>query len=195
MFDRSCRTRQDLTEGGIREPGLLEWPGMITRNVHTLYPAGTFDLKPTVLDILGITPPADWPLDGTSLVPLIKGRAVERSKPMGWVWGMVYGNRNRTGVCGTWQQERTVMNAVPASLLRNDAGMNSSNDTDMQWRWEHTADELRQLRLVGEDTSATNHPNQQVWMEGNRYKLFGCNNYDSGPMTYYLYDLVADPYE
>ena len=32
-------------------------------------------------------------------------------------------------------------------------------------------------------------------MEGNRYKLFGCNNYDGGPMTYFLYDLVADPYE
>ena len=89
---------QDLTEGGIREPGLLEWPGMIKRNVHTLYPAGTVDLKPTVLDILGITPPAGWPLDGTSLLPLIEGRATERAKPMGWVWGMVYGNRNRTGV-------------------------------------------------------------------------------------------------
>ena len=31
--------------------------GMITKNVHTLYPAATFDLKPTVLEILGIKPP------------------------------------------------------------------------------------------------------------------------------------------
>ena len=40
--------KRDLTEGGIREPGLLEWPGMIKKNLHTLYPAATFDYKPTV---------------------------------------------------------------------------------------------------------------------------------------------------
>lgn len=175
---------------------------MITRNVHTLYPAATFDLKPTILDILGITPPTDWPLDGTSLLPLIKGQdqAMERNKPMGWVWGMVYGNRNRTGVCGTWDQERAVMNAIPARLLQSDIGLNSSNESDVRWRWEQTAEDLRQLRWADtlsdtENSGATNHPNQQVWMEGNRYKLFGCNNYDNGPMTYFLYDLVDDPYE
>jgi hypothetical protein len=37
-------------------------------------------------------------------------------------------------------------------------------------------------------------PNQQVWME-QRYKLFGCNSYDGGPMTYFLYDLSEDEYE
>ena len=35
----------------------------------------------------------------------------------------------------------------------------------------------------------------QVWSEGNQYKLFGCNNYDRGPMQYFLYDLLADPNE
>jgi hypothetical protein len=30
---------------------------MITKNMHTFYPAATFDLKPTVLEILGIKPP------------------------------------------------------------------------------------------------------------------------------------------
>lgn len=59
-----------------------------------------------ILEILGITPPNGWPLDGASLLPLIKGEVTERQKPMGWVWGMVYGNSNRTGVCGTWEAER-----------------------------------------------------------------------------------------
>eukprot|EP01043_Picozoa_sp_COSAG02_P023414 COSAG02_NODE_1250_length_13626_cov_72.701929_7_plen_87_part_00 len=86
------------------------------------------------------------------------------------------------------------MNTVPASLLRSDVGLNSSNGTDLQWRWEHTAADLRQLRRAGGNAESSN-PNQQVWMEGNRYKLFGCNNYDTGPMTYFLYDLVEDPYE
>jgi hypothetical protein len=79
-------------------------------------------------------------------------------------------------------------------------------------RWELTAAELRELRalaqqgapehddrapaagggaaaeearavysssLGGADTDA----NQQVWVEGNRYKLFGCNNYDRSETT------------
>jgi arylsulfatase A-like enzyme len=36
--------KRDLTEGGIREPGLIDWPGVIRRNVRTLYPAATFDI-------------------------------------------------------------------------------------------------------------------------------------------------------
>ena len=65
--------KRDLTEGGIREPGLLEWPRMIKKNLVTDFPAATFDYKPTVLEILGVEAPTGWPLDGTSLVPLIKG--------------------------------------------------------------------------------------------------------------------------
>lgn len=89
---------------------------MIKRNVHTLYPAGTFDLKPTVLDILGITPPAGWPLDGTSLLPLINGQAMERAKPMGWVWGMVYGNGNRTGVLIPAQLKESLLLAIQLAI-------------------------------------------------------------------------------
>ena len=48
-------------EGGIREPGLLEWPRMIKRDMHTMtYPSGTVDIKPTVMDIIGVVPPPDW---------------------------------------------------------------------------------------------------------------------------------------
>ena len=79
---------------------------MIKKNLHTTtYPSGTVDIKPTVMDIIGVTPPADWPLDGASLLPLITGQTTTRSKPLGWVWGMVYGNRNSTGVCGAWLAE------------------------------------------------------------------------------------------
>ena len=54
------------------------------------------------------------------------------------------------------------MNAVPASRLRADAGLNGSNDTDIRMRWEHTAEDLRQLRRSDGGNGATNHPNQQV---------------------------------
>lgn len=108
-----------------------------------------------------------------------------RAAPMGWVWGMVYGNRNRTGVCGTWLNERAQLAKTPASRLRADG----------------PADEIEAWEPLGEDAVAAGlagvpdgNPNQQVWME-QQYKLFGCNNYDGGEVRYFLYDLTSDPEE
>ena len=72
---------------------------------------------------------------------------------MGWVWGMVYGNRNRTGVCGTWRNERAQLAETPASRLRADG----------------PADEIEAWEPLGEDAVAAElagipdgNPNQQV---------------------------------
>ena len=76
--------KRDLTEGGIRNPGLLEWPARIANtnagSFQTDYAAKIVDYLPTVMDTLGFdkinairekTNP-QWPLDGISLLPAIK---------------------------------------------------------------------------------------------------------------------------
>ena len=78
-----------LLEGGLRVPGLLEWPSVIEQPLSTDYPAVTSDIMPTLLDLLGLThPDPQRPLDGISLKPLIMGEKVaERSQPIGsWVY-------------------------------------------------------------------------------------------------------------
>jgi hypothetical protein len=45
-------------QGGIRVPGLVEWPAMITKHMETRMVAGVYDILPTVLDILKVL--ADW---------------------------------------------------------------------------------------------------------------------------------------
>ncbi len=68
-----------LWEGGIRTPGLIEWPARVRRAIRTPVPAGTVDILPTLCDIAGVTVPADaGPLDGESLLPVIEGRATAR---------------------------------------------------------------------------------------------------------------------
>ncbi len=65
-------------EGGLRVPGIIEWPSVIQPRV-THYPACTMDLFPTVADILGL--PQDVllkPTDGESLHPLFAGEVSER---------------------------------------------------------------------------------------------------------------------
>ncbi len=72
-----------LWEGGIRTPGLIEWPARVRRAIRTPVPAGTVDILPTVCDIAGVPVPADAaPLDGESLLPVIEGRVTARRTPL-----------------------------------------------------------------------------------------------------------------
>lgn len=72
-----------LWEGGIRVPGIIEWPARVTRPLRTAVPAGTVDILPTVCDIAGVPVPAETgPLDGESLRPVIEGRASARRAPL-----------------------------------------------------------------------------------------------------------------
>ncbi|MEN9975288.1 MAG: hypothetical protein RLZZ282_1294 [Verrucomicrobiota bacterium] len=80
-----------LWEGGIRVPGLIEWPAKITKPSVTCVPAVTSDIYPTVMDILKIDLPDQIkPLDGISLVPLFDGKMPRRPSPIGfWHHGEV----------------------------------------------------------------------------------------------------------
>lgn len=74
-------------EGGLRVPGIIEWPAMIKPRV-TSYPACTFDLFPTIADIVGL--PSEsmiQPIDGISLKPLFADEIGERRKPLGFRFG------------------------------------------------------------------------------------------------------------
>jgi arylsulfatase A-like enzyme len=69
-------------EGGIRVPGIVEWPGHIQPAV-TDFPASTMDIMPTIVDLLDL--PDDSQLavrDGESLVPLFQGGTPKRTRPI-----------------------------------------------------------------------------------------------------------------
>lgn len=59
-------------EGGIRVPFLVRWPGVIPAKSRTAQPALHVDLFPTFCDLAGTHPPANYPLDGVSLLPLFR---------------------------------------------------------------------------------------------------------------------------
>lgn len=75
-------------EGGLRVPGIIEWPAVIKSPRVTAYPACTMDLFPTVVDLLGL--PADsliQPIDGISLKPVIEDMDGERPRPIPFRFG------------------------------------------------------------------------------------------------------------
>jgi arylsulfatase A-like enzyme len=61
-----------LYEGGTRVPFIARWPGVTKPGSTCGTPAIHVDLYPTFLDIAAAKPPANYPLDGESLVPLLK---------------------------------------------------------------------------------------------------------------------------
>ncbi|MDZ4818555.1 MAG: sulfatase-like hydrolase/transferase [Planctomycetota bacterium] len=72
----------DLYEGGIRVPGIIEWPAVIKPRV-TQHPACTMDLFLTVAEIVGLPASAMiTPQDGVSLKPLFEKEIGPREKPI-----------------------------------------------------------------------------------------------------------------
>jgi len=71
-------------EGGIRVPGVIEWPAVVKPRV-TSYPACVMDLFPTVAEIVGLPESTmTKPRDGTSLKPLFDQELDARRKPIGF---------------------------------------------------------------------------------------------------------------
>ena len=93
--------KRELFEGGLRVPGLIEWPGMIPPGeTHT--PMVTTDYLPTILDIWGIEPADTRPLDGQSMVNTIfNDREAERERTM--IFQSTNGHRSAVGFGGRYK--------------------------------------------------------------------------------------------
>lgn len=84
----------NIYEGGIRVPGVIEWPAGIGRprisDVNTV----TSDILPTLCELAGVPLPRR-PLDGLSLKPLLEGRMSQRPAPIGFWNGIGRGEKGK----------------------------------------------------------------------------------------------------
>ncbi|MCB1225621.1 MAG: sulfatase [Verrucomicrobiales bacterium] len=69
-------------EGGIREPFIVRWPGVVAPGSTCEVPVINVDLFPTFLDVAGAT--AGKELDGESLVPLLKQEGPLQRQAIFW---------------------------------------------------------------------------------------------------------------
>ena len=80
-----------LWEGGIRVPGIIEWPSVIKQNRLLTTPVVTSDLLPTVADIIGIHLPRNVKLDGISLLPLLQNKTDKRGTNINFAFHILKG--------------------------------------------------------------------------------------------------------
>ncbi|MFO7905499.1 MAG: sulfatase-like hydrolase/transferase [Pirellulaceae bacterium] len=72
-----------LYEGGLRVPGIVEWPAHIKEPRATHFPAVTMDIFPTIADIVDLPDSATLePQDGISLLKLFTEKMARRDKPI-----------------------------------------------------------------------------------------------------------------
>ncbi len=95
-------------EGGMRVPFIARWPGHIPAGATRTGPAITMDIMPTILDATEISPPVGAAMNGTSLLPLLRGESFDTERPLFWE------NRQNGAVLrGQWKLVHQYWNEQP----------------------------------------------------------------------------------
>ncbi|MEE3284294.1 MAG: sulfatase-like hydrolase/transferase, partial [Planctomycetota bacterium] len=159
-----------MYDGGIRVPGLIEWPAGITKSRVSDVNAVTSDIMPTLCELID-QPLPKRPLDGVSLVGLFTGTMTNRSRPIGF-WSFNTANivRGRPYIAARLQQGTTPL----VKMLGNRYTRNFTN-------FHHP--EIRDQDFGG----------ARVLLE-NQYKLI-VKTRGNKPDTLELYDVRKDPAE
>jgi len=150
--------KRSLHEGGVRVPGLLEWPSKIKPGSVTDFPASTMDYFPTVMAELGFKlKEQPQPIDGVSLLPLLEGKMTERSRPIGFQSGgqvSLVDNRFKLIRISPRQRKKkkTANKSNPTPFQLFDLIKDPSEKTDIASRQPHV---VKQMKKTLEDWQAS----------------------------------------
>ena len=163
--------KANIYEGGLRVPGIIEWPEKLKSNSVTNLPCTTSDIYPTLLDIAGVTIEHQPVLDGVSLAPLLTGGSKTTREPIGF-WNF------HPGGIGT--------NSVKLMTEL----MESQSKGDM-------LGDMKYLRLesatIDKQYPETTFPGHAAWLDW-PWKLHRIQH-DGDSVKYELYNLDSDPME
>jgi arylsulfatase A-like enzyme len=76
--------KMDLTEGGIRVPWIAHWPAAIPSGGVSTQQCMTMDWSATMLDAAGVAAHRDYPLDGVSLMPVLRDASAAFPRALYW---------------------------------------------------------------------------------------------------------------
>ena len=115
-----------MYEGGIREPMLVRAPGVTSPGSVIDTPVTSTDFYPTLLELAGLRLRPDQHIDGTSIVPILRGERLSEPRPLYWHYPH-YGNQGGAPSAairlGDWKLIRWYEDdAVELYNLANDPG-------------------------------------------------------------------------
>jgi len=84
-----------LYEGGIREPMIIKWPGVVRPGGVCSEPVTSTDFYPTMLQMTGSPLLPEQHVDGVSMVPLLTGTGKLKRKAIYWHYPHYHGSGNK----------------------------------------------------------------------------------------------------
>jgi arylsulfatase A-like enzyme len=138
--------KRDLTDGGIRVPFLVRWPGKVKAGSVSEHVSGFQDLLPTVAELTGVKVESET--DGLSLVPTLLGNPSEQKQHpflfwnfdeqggkravLQWPWKLIHLNTGgvRAGTAGKKAQGQPRPLEVELYNLESDPGEETNATKD-----------------------------------------------------------------
>lgn len=96
-------SKADLYEGGIREPLIVRWPGVIKPGTTCSVPVISIDFFPTFCKVAGVKV-TDPTVDGVSIMPLLTGKGSLKRDALYWHYPHYHGQG--IAPCGAMRQGR-----------------------------------------------------------------------------------------
>ncbi|MFO0946118.1 MAG: arylsulfatase [Planctomycetota bacterium] len=147
-------TKRDLTEGGIRVPGIVRWPGHVEPGVTSDYPWAFWDFLPTAAALAGASTPKG--LDGVSMLPALTKNVSSREVPLYWEFherGFAQGVRQ-----GNWKGIRQDKGPLELYDLASDPGETKNVATRHPEIARKLEDILDQARTDSDDFPVDSSP-------------------------------------
>jgi arylsulfatase A-like enzyme len=158
-------------EGGHTVPFIAWWPGKIEAGSESDSPGITLDIMPTLISLAGVQAPADRPLDGVDLSPVLLKRQPLRQRPLFWASLSNGGNRSEAMRDGPWKLIVQHPKAAKGSfeneiveLYRLDHDPSETTDLAEE-QPERAAVMLKQLKAWYADTQRTATPQPGGWSQ------------------------------
>lgn len=146
--------KRALTEGGIRVPLIVRWPGTTPAGVVSDHVGYFGDLMATAADLAGIETPSG--LDSVSFAPTITGHP-QQQKQADYLYWEFYERGGKQAVrAGKWKAIRIPMFTGTTQLFDLSQDIAEQNDLAKQF-----PDEVKRLEQMM-DAAHTPHPNWKV---------------------------------
>ena len=149
--------KANLTEGGIRVPMIVRWPGKTAPGSETHLLSAHYDVLPTIIDILGIKPIES--LDGISFLPTLLGE-VKQEEHKFLYWEFPESGGQQAVRMGKWKGIRRdiLKDSLKVHLYNLEEDIQELNDVSAQnrdivakietiFKAEHTPAEIEKFNM------------------------------------------------
>jgi arylsulfatase A len=161
--------KANLYEGGIREPLIVRWPGVVTPGSTCSEPVISVDFFPTFVEILGLEHTVTNAIDGVSLLPLLKQSGTLNRQAV--YWHYPHYHSSSIGPCGAvragdyklieWYDETICGpgNELELYNLKEDIGEQNNLSKKMPAKTRQLKDKLATWRNKVNAQTLTPNPN------------------------------------